>query len=356
MALAEADAAAIKDRAAALLEAALDSTQPRLVVLAAETFLEADRLPPIEKLRALTASPDPRIRMTAVTLLGTLRRPDLVPLFSQRLQDADPVVRLAADFALASAGDPSQVLALRNALASPSAPMRRTACWLLGLMGNRSAIGLLKVKLNDPDAIVVLRAVEAIHRLGGPDGLEVVRDLTENPRNEVRYYATRLLGRVGGKEDIPRLETLCQSRYIDVKFAAIAALAQQGNLKRIDMLLDMLEAPNQADSPEGSPRALAARELGETAYTPAIGRLQKLMTSRDPLDQTTAAAAIVQILSARKSWRAGALAEKPAPEPSLDRPASPKGPAMPPVPGLTPLAPGQLPAAPGRAGGTLPPR
>jgi len=336
----EAGPEAVKDRACAVLAWALDSNQPRLASMAAETFMEADRLPPVEVLRGLAESADPRVRTTVVALLGTMRRPDLKAVFQQRLQDPDPAVRLAADFGLAMAGDTSEVLALRDALASPNATLRRTAAWLLGLMGNRSAVGMLRVRLSDPDAVVALRAVEAIHRLGGADGVEVVRDLTENERHEVRYYATRLLGQVGGTADIPRLERLCQSRFLDVKFAAIAALIRLGDLKRVNMLLDMLDAPNPSDSPDMNPRVLAARELGETAYTPAVERLGRLLAARDPLERTTAAAAILRIQSARQSWRTRVLADK-APPQLVPAAAPASGPRTGPT--LPPLAPGPPP-------------
>ena len=57
----------------------------------------------------------------------------------------------------------------------------------------------------------------------------------------------------------------------------MGALAQQGDLKRIDLLVELLEAPDQ------DARLLAARELGETGYTPAIPALARLTSANDPL-------------------------------------------------------------------------
>ena len=269
------------------LVAAFRSGQPPLQALAAETFMEVDRRPPIPAVEALADGPDPRVRTTAVALLGAMRQHASIPLLQRKGRDADPAVRLAADFALAMT-------------------LRRTAAWLLGLMGNRTAVGMLKVKLDDPDAVVVLRAAEAMHRLGSRDGLERVRTLTGHERHQVRYYATRLLGWMGEESDIPRLERLCQSRFLDVKFAAIAALAQRGDLKRIGMLLALAEAP------EPDTRVLAIRELGETGYTPAIERLARLLRSRLPLERTAAAASIMRIRSAGAFWRTRILVDQPA--------------------------------------------
>jgi HEAT repeat protein len=322
------DIEAVKNKAHAILLSALESGQPRIQALAAETFLEADRLPPVELLRGLASSPDPRVRTTVIALLGTLRRPDFMPLFTEKLQDPEPTVRLTAAFGLAMAGNTSQANDLRDGLISPTPATRRTAAWLLGLMGNTSAIGMLQVKLDDPDAVVVLRAVEAIHRLGGEAGVDTVRDLTENERHEIRYYATRLLGRVGTAAEIPWLEKLSQSRlFLDVKFAAIGSLAQLGDLKRIHMLLDLLNAPDTET------RMLAARELGETGYTPAIAYLEPLLGSKEPLERTVGAAAILSIGSGRRSWQAHLRAEPK----SSAAPAAPTG--APKIPGMTPPAP-----------------
>ena len=225
------------------------------------------------------------------------------------------------------AGDGSQVTALRDALASPDLSQRRTAVWLLGLMGNPSAAGMIKVKLDDPDALVALRAAEALWRLGSRDGIEPVRSLVEHERHQERYFAVRLLGRIGDTTDIPRLEKLCQSRFLDVKFAAIAAIAEKGDYKRIGLLLDMLDAP------ESEMRMLAARELGETAYTPAIARLEKLLASKDLAERVAAGGAIVRILSAKTSWRSHILADRPPPATPETGPVTPpKTPLLPPRP------------------------
>jgi len=284
-----------------VLDEALRSAQPPIQAMACETYLESDRQPPLSSVEGLADARDPRVRTTALALLGTMQRRDLADLFRRKQRDAGPSVRLAADFGLAMTVEPERMNALREALSAPDVTVRRTAVWLLGLTGQESAVAMLQVKLDDPDAVVVLRTAEALHRLGSAAGLERVRILTRHSRHTVRYYAVRLLGRLGEAEDIPLLERLCQSRFLDVKFGAMAALARLGDFKRIGMLLDMLEAP------ESQTRVLAARELGETGYTPAVPSLEKMLQSQVPLERTTAAAAIVRIRSARRPWRAHIL-------------------------------------------------
>ena len=291
-----------------VLDEALRSAQPPLQAMACETYMDAGRQPPLSEVEALADARDPRVRTTALALLGTLGRRDLGDLFRRKQRDAEPAVRLTADFGLAMTVEPERMTALRDALAAPDVTLRRTAAWLLGLTRNKTAADLLKVKLDDPDAVVVLRAAEAMHRLGSEDGYERVRLLAGHNQHQIRYYATRLLGRLGKKDDIPLLERLCQSRFLDVKFAAIASLAQLGDFKRIGMLLDMVQAP------DSQTRVLAARELGETAYAPAIPALGAMLASDTPLERTTAAEAIVRIRSAEAPWRSRIRAEEePAP-------------------------------------------
>jgi len=300
----------------AVLVEGLRSGQPPLEALAAETFVDADRQPPRADLVRLVQARDPRVRTVGLALVGTTRRRDLLPVIRQQRVGPAGVVPVARAFALAMLGDPSEVTALRDALASPDVTVRRTAVWLFGLMGNPSAVGMLKVKLDDLDAVVVLRAAEALHRLGSTAGLQRVRRLTEHNRHQIRAYAVRLLGRMGETADIPRLERLCLSRFLDVKFAAIGALAQQGDFKRIEMLTEFLEAEDQ------QARLLAARELGETAYKPALKPLERLLAARDLWERTTAAAAMVHILSVEDSWRSRILAEEKPP--ALDDAITPR--------------------------------
>jgi len=140
--------------------------------------------------------------------------------------------------------------------------------------------------------------------------------MTEHSRHAVRAFATRLLGRVGEKADITRLERFYQSRFLDVKFAAIGALAQLGDFKRIGMLVDFLGSEDQ------SAGILAARELAETGYRPAIEQLEgRLKKATDPMERTTVAAAMVRILSARQSWRSRILAEEKPPTLDAEAPA-----------------------------------
>jgi HEAT repeat protein len=211
---------------------------------------------------------------------------------------------------MAMSGDTSGVTALRDALSSPEVALRRNAAWLLGLMGNASAGGMLKLKLDDPDALVALRAAEALHRLGSDEGLDTVRTLVDHERHEIRCWAARLLGPMGTVADVPRLEHECQSRFLDVKFEAIAALAERGDLKRIELLLEFVGAPD-ADT-----RLVAIRALGETAYTPAIDRLTAVMNKGDLAERTAAAGAILRIQSARQPWRSRILADRPPAAPA----------------------------------------
>jgi hypothetical protein len=311
------------DPYAVLLEA-IHSNQPPLQALAAETFLEADRQPPRAELILLAETPDPRVRTTGLALVGTTRRQEFLRVAQQQYRDPQAVVRVSSAFAMAMLGDTSRIGDLRDGLASPDVTVRRTAVWLLGLMGNRSAVGMLRVKLTDPDAVVVLRTAEALHRIASPDGVEMVRAMTEHSQHSVRAFATRLLGQAGEKADIPRLERLYQSRFLDVKFAAIGALAQLGDFKRIGMLVDFLGSEDQQAG------ILAARELAETGYRPALeelgGRLKK---AADPMERATVAAAMVRILSARESWRSRILTEKKPPALGADAPgrvpAAPEG-------------------------------
>ena len=294
----------------AILVEMLRSGQARLAAYAPESFLDTNRAPPRDQHERLAGDRDPRVRTTALAVLGSTRRRAYVPLYRKHLRDADAAARLAAAFGLAMAGDTSLVTRIRDGLTGPDLSQRRTACWVLGLMGNPSAVGLLKIKLGDPDAVVALRAAEALGRLGSDLGQGPVRRLTEHPSHQIRAFAARLLGRVGGVADVPRLERLSESKkFLDVKFAAIGSLARLGDFKRIGLLIEMLQAPRAEE------RALAARTLGETGYTPALEPLARLLEAEDLLLRASAAAAMLKIQSSPEPWRRRVLEEKPAAPP-----------------------------------------
>jgi len=193
----------------------------------------------------------------------------------------------------------------------------------------------------------VLRSAEALHRLGSSDGAERVRAMTEHSRHSVRAFATRLLGQVGEKMDIPRLERLYQSRFLDVRFAAVASLARLGESKRIGVLMEVLGMPDHPEllSPApgepsyekqfGAPavpapelRLMAARELAETGYRPALADLgNRLKKATDPMERATVAAAMVRIQSEGEAWRSRILADEKPPVFNAD------------IPGRVPTAP-----------------
>jgi HEAT repeat protein len=308
----------------AILVEALESRQPDLQAVALEAYLESGRAAPPLDLPALT---DARVRMLACVEAGRRRDPRALPFFRASLRDADESVRLAAAFGLAMAGDGEQALALRDGLVSPTIAVRRNAAWLIGLMNNSSAVDMLKTRLADPDAVVVLRVGEALGRLGSRDGLPRIRELTEYEQHVIRSSAVRLLGRFGTADDLPRLRRLADdSQFLDVKFAAVAALSELGDFRQMVILVELLDAP------EKDLRMLAARELADTAYTPALRALSERAQSGDIQERTAAAAAMLRIQSDPRSWRDRGVSEPNPRNPNIFRESDLppyKGPARP---------------------------
>jgi len=177
-----------------------------------------------------------------------------------------------------------------------------------------------------------------------------VRTLTDHEHHEIRFWAARLLGGMGQVADVPRLERLVQSRFLDVKFEAIAALAERGDLKRIEMLLSFIGAPD-ADT-----RLLAMRALGETGYSPAVDRLAVVMAKGSLPERVTAAGSIAKIESTRQPWRSRILADRAPSQPAPKRASGEKAPpAAPKAPGREPLVP-RPPRAPGEKAPDAAPR
>ncbi|MDP6380422.1 MAG: HEAT repeat domain-containing protein [Phycisphaerae bacterium] len=309
-----------------VLSASLSSPEGRIRGMAIESMMQLGSVLPDDALVGLANDPDPRVKMMAVVALGGARNRRHVLIFRERFGDADVNVRLAAAYSLARSGDMSHMMALRDGLMNREATVRRNAAYLLGLLGEPSAAGMLKSGLTDGDALVALRSAEAMHRLGDHSGIPVVRHLTGHPSHQVQYEAVRILGGMGQTVEMTRLRRLANSPHLDVRFAAICGMAKLGDFSRMQILLEVLALDtvnprtrsrlakklgvdvSALERTETDTRAMAALELAETGYTPALPDLARLLGSRQPLVRLAGAVAILKIHSSGEAWRQRARA------------------------------------------------
>jgi HEAT repeat protein len=97
---------------------------------------------------------DPGRRLGAVTLLGALGDPQVIPVLEQTLADEDQDVRVGAIESLSDFDGDAPVGALERALQDRSADVRYEAVNVLADIGSERARHAIATTLNDPDSDV----------------------------------------------------------------------------------------------------------------------------------------------------------------------------------------------------------
>jgi HEAT repeat protein len=213
----------------------------------------------VPALRALLASAEPELRLSAVAALGRSgAREALAPLVGA-LEDeslAAPVSRalvaLAACFpdevrgalseagrsgrapaalqALAQVGGAESMDALRGAARHADPALRAAAARAAGEVGGQGAGELLRVGLSDEATEVRAAAARALGRSPSPDVAPLLRRLLADAEPSVRAAAVEAAGEVGGEALAPPLRALAKDPDARLSTRALKALARMGQL------------------------------------------------------------------------------------------------------------------------------
>ena len=290
-----------------------------------------------KRARAFTGALDddrPKVRMAAVSVLGSLGHHQAIDALVARLDDEHWQVRERTAAACGDIGDPAATDALVALLAEDRTPVRRAAAAALGTIGGAKALDALTAALaEDDDETVRWTAADALGGFGradpvGPlvdalsDDAEVVRraavfsvvellgEVPAERSHEVResvatqsasadeavidpllflldrssQVATRrngtwLLGRVAGPDDEAALDALVARLDDDdrmtTQFAATSLTAIGGDTVE-EALLDFLESGGSENG-----RAMAAFALGKVGTGQAREYLDALVDTTE---------------------------------------------------------------------------
>ncbi len=265
----------------------------------------------------LIASPDPAIRIAAMTatgpLLGTDRR--AADALIERLGDDEEDVRvLAADY-LAQIRATTAVPALIGLTGAPrSARLRHAAIAALGAMGDGQAGPALIAVLADPDPILARAAADALAYLGDP-ATERALAVAARHDDATRPFVIRAWGAaLRDRPDAAARKTLEDLATLDgpaTALAAIGALAAMGDRAARPTLATLVAGA----SPERQRAAAwALGELADATPTPAVTTaLVDALGSKDDrvasaaawalgLQPTATAAAPLRRLARHGSW------------------------------------------------------
>jgi HEAT repeat protein len=182
----------------------------------------------------------------AVSLAGVLRDAEPTGLKSDSLLAARLIEILRQE--IRAGGEGEDQIALRMYL-----------CRALGEFYIPEPLAVLveaaRTERDQREADVRRSAIEAIAVLASnvgprelrasPELISALVEASHDPRPPLRRTAAFTLGVVGGREAEARLEDLLADRHPDVRYNAATGLARHGNVKAVDVLMEMLD-PDQS--------------------------------------------------------------------------------------------------------------
>ena len=226
----------------------------------------------LDALGQLARHSDAAVRSAAVTGLGRLATPRVVPLLAGLLvQEPDPAVRAALVAGLGEQPE-SQTSGLFETAQRDASPVVRKAV-LAALERQRwidPTTSWMAHALADPDREVVLKAVlllgskkvsdrnrlPSLHSVPDPSRLgEDLLSFLDDRSPDLRTVAARLLEKVGDRRAVPKLRQLSGDADPGVRGGALEALGKLGSAPEITSLRTALR------DKEAAVRATAARGL-----------------------------------------------------------------------------------------------
>lgn len=259
----------------------------RVVAALAKTG-DRDALVPV---LGLIASPDPQIRIAAMTATGPLLGTDLraADALIERLGDDEEDVRVLAAGYLAQIRATAAVPALAGLTGAPRSPrLRRAAIEALGAIGDAQAAPALIAALADPDPILARAAADALAYLGDPGTAKTLAAAARGD-HATRPFVVRAWG--AALRDRPdraardALEDLAALGPTTTALAAIGALAAMGDPAARPALAELVAGA----APER--QRAAAWALGELAIAAPAAPAPALLDALASKDDRVASAA-----------------------------------------------------------------
>ncbi|QOT81166.1 HEAT repeat domain-containing protein [Cupriavidus basilensis] len=273
--------------------------------------------PAVEALKdRLGHDQDAEVRAFAASMLGELRRADLIPDLRVAVNDSDEGVRATVLSALRECAGfevgPALCNVLLAALSDTSAIVRETAAEALRF-SSPEAIPALMVAANDEVARVRLQAVIALGSMQVHQAIDTLANrVFSDPDEEVRYYAVNALGEMrhaGATQHlIDALNKPAETRR--VRWAALWALGDNNDFDALPALHAALQ------DPDAEFRERAADSLGSLPWeahpdpTATLQSLCRALSDAEPNVRRSVCDALASLRDARAvPFLAGALGD-----------------------------------------------
>jgi HEAT repeat protein len=174
-----------------------------------EEIPRAQVAPALRALRAIVAAPDEplEVRRRAVEALSFSSADDVPGLIRAAYASPDERMRLSAVFAMGSSADDQWIETVIAELDSPSPAMRYEAARAAGELEARNAVPALAQMLDDPDREAQEMAIWALGQIGGEHAQKLLSELADGDDAELAEAAVDALEEMvwmhGGDRDMP---------------------------------------------------------------------------------------------------------------------------------------------------------
>ena len=226
----------------------------------------------LTQLRRELEDEENQVRARAVTAIGQLHDPALIPLIEKALTDSDPRVRAQAAHALGEIGGSAVLKPLERALEDGRGVVRQEAVEALARLDDPEAIRILEnTLLYDRDLSVRLLAAKALSHARGEGAIDVLRSalpaslsediysvsleltnlldqheagsgraillkMLERKEPEVRLHTAGVLALLGEERGVEVLKRLLRHEDVEVRFGALNAVLRLRDPKLIPSL------------------------------------------------------------------------------------------------------------------------
>jgi len=214
----------------------LGDTNHRVAANAVVGLAPLDEKAALERLDAMLASTDPKVRAAGCWAAGAAASPAARVRLAKALErETDPKVLQAALRAIEGAADRATLDSISRLAVFPKPGVRGLAARAMARVGGLSAVPSLAAMLSsEADSSVRREVVEALSEVPRMEALSYLPDLLGDPSDGVVLGAIRALEATGTLEAAAHLRPLRTHASTPVRIAATVALVGLGDLESLE--------------------------------------------------------------------------------------------------------------------------
>jgi HEAT repeat protein len=253
-----------------------------------------------DKVNALLASPDARIRASIISILPIVKNDSFMKEIRSALKDVDPDVRVSAIKSLLEFGEIKLLNQETSMLHDPVERVRLATAEVIARHGNSAAIEILKNITVDPNEteVVKIGVIAGLGQATNAEGIPILVSVLDS-QEEFREHAVKALANRTTKRDITRLIEIFKDAEPQLREKLIPVFKRQGK-KAEPSILEILKDEVASFKP------YLVKILEETGY---VDEAKRQLSNRN-VEVRREAAALLSLLDTLPAFRGLVLAAK----------------------------------------------